>query len=213
MRESADGDLTAVAFGVITTPARTPMPDRLHQLHTEITALIARYQPDAAAIETLYFGRMSLRHHRRPGARRDPAGAGPGGLPVREYKPAEINRPSAGYGNADKWQMQEMIRQLLRLDDLPRPDDAADGLGVAITVSTPAASSACPPDDSPSPSRESTTMIDTVTGQVAAITKQYVVIGRAWGCACTFPTPCATSWTALGTRSRCTPTCTCVRTA
>jgi len=134
VRESPDGDLTAVAFGVISTPARTPMPNRLLQLHTDITALIARYQPDAAAIETLFFGKnVTTAITVAQGRGVILLALAQAGLPVREYKPAEIKQAIAGYGNADKAQMQEMIRQLLSLDDLPRPDDAADGLGVAIT--------------------------------------------------------------------------------
>ncbi|MCL4239320.1 MAG: crossover junction endodeoxyribonuclease RuvC [Anaerolineae bacterium] len=134
VRESPHGDLTAVAFGVITTPARTPMPDRLLQLHTEIAALIARYQPDAAAIEALYFGKnVTTAITVAQGRGVILLALAQASLPVREYKPAEIKQAIAGYGNADKGQMQEMIRQLLGLDNLPRPDDAADGLGVAIT--------------------------------------------------------------------------------
>ncbi|MCZ7538496.1 MAG: crossover junction endodeoxyribonuclease RuvC [Anaerolineae bacterium] len=134
VRESPDGDLTAVAFGVITTPARTPMPDRLLELHAKITALIAQYQPDAAAIEALYFGKnVTTAITVAQGRGVILLALAQAGLAVREYKPAEIKQAIAGYGNADKGQMQEMIRHLLGLDDLPRPDDAADGLGVAIT--------------------------------------------------------------------------------
>jgi crossover junction endodeoxyribonuclease RuvC len=134
VRELSSGDLEAVAYGVITTPAHTPMPDRLRQIYREITALIAQYQPAAAAVETMYFGKNVTTAITVAQARGVILLAlAEAGLPIREYKPAEIKQAIAGYGDADKVQMQEMIRQLLNLDDLPRPDDAADGLGVAIT--------------------------------------------------------------------------------
>lgn len=134
VREHANGDLESVAYGVITTPARTPMQDRLLKIHTEITDLIAAHQPDAAAIETLYFGKnVTTAITVAQGRGVILLALAEAGLPVREYKPAEIKQAIAGYGNADKWQVQEMIRQLLNLDEIPRPDDAADGLGVAIT--------------------------------------------------------------------------------
>jgi crossover junction endodeoxyribonuclease RuvC len=134
VRELSSGDLEAVAYGVITTPAHTPMPDRLRQIYHEITALIAQYQPAAAAVETMYFGKNVTTAITVAQARGVILLAlAEAGLPIREYKPAEIKQAIAGYGDADKVQMQEMIRQLLNLDDIPRPDDAADGLGVAIT--------------------------------------------------------------------------------
>src|SRR5690554_6858521 len=134
VREQADGTLEAVHYGVITTPARTPMQDRLHQIYHEITGLIATYHPDAAAIETLFFGKnVTTAITVAQGRGVILLALAEAGLPVREYKPAEIKQAIAGYGNADKLQVQEMIRQLLNLDEIPRPDDAADGLGIAIT--------------------------------------------------------------------------------
>lgn len=134
VRELSNGDLETVAYGVITTPAHTPMPDRLRQIYREITALIAQHRPAAAAVETMYFGRNVTTAITVAQARGVILLAlAEAGLPIREYKPAEIKQAIAGYGDADKVQMQEMIRQLLDLDDIPRPDDAADGLGVAIT--------------------------------------------------------------------------------
>jgi len=119
---------------VITTPARTPMADRLRQLYHDVSALIAEHQPDAAAIETLYFGKnVTTAITVAQGRGVILLALAEANLPIREYKPAEIKQAIAGYGNADKIQVQEMIRQLLDLDEIPRPDDAADGLGVAIT--------------------------------------------------------------------------------
>ena len=134
VRERADGALEAVAFGVIRTPARTPMAERLQQLYQEITALIERHQPDAAAVETLFFGKnVTTAITVAQGRGVILLALAEAHLPIRDSKPSEIKQAIAGYGNADKEQMQEMIRQLLELDELPQPDDAADGLGVAIT--------------------------------------------------------------------------------
>jgi crossover junction endodeoxyribonuclease RuvC len=134
VRELPDGELEMVDFGVITTPARTPMPERLQQLYEQIVALIARHRPDAAAVEALYFGKnVTTAITVAQGRGVILLALAQAGLPVREYKPAEVKQTIAGYGNAEKEQVQEMIRQLLHLDELPRPDDAADGLGLAIT--------------------------------------------------------------------------------
>lgn len=134
VREHPDGTLEAVAYGVVRTPAKTPMAERLKQLYDEISALIATHKPDAAAIETLFFGRnVTTAITVAQGRGVVLLALAEAGLPIREYKPAEIKQAIAGYGNADKLQVQEMIRQLLNLDKIPKPDDAADGLGVAIT--------------------------------------------------------------------------------
>jgi crossover junction endodeoxyribonuclease RuvC len=134
VREQPDGALEAVAFGVIRTPARTHMAERLQQLYREITLLIAEHRPDAAAVETLFFGKnVTTAITVAQGRGVILLALAEANLPIREYKPSEIKQAVAGYGNAGKEQVQEMIRQLLDLDALPQPDDAADGLGVAIT--------------------------------------------------------------------------------
>lgn len=134
VKEHANGALEAIAYGVVRTPARTPMPARLKTLYDAISALIVEHKPDAAAVETLYFGRnVTTAITVAQGRGVVLLALAEAGLPIREYKPAEIKQAIAGYGNADKEQVQEMIRQLLALDETPKPDDAADGLGVAIT--------------------------------------------------------------------------------
>ncbi len=134
VREHPDGRLEAVAYGVIETKPRQPMPQRLQQIHAEITALIEQHAPDAAAIEALFFGKnVTTAITVAQGRGVILLALAEAGLPIHEYKPSEIKQAIAGYGNADKGQVQEMIRQLLGLDEVPRPDDAADGLGVAIT--------------------------------------------------------------------------------
>ncbi|MBI5960920.1 MAG: crossover junction endodeoxyribonuclease RuvC [Chloroflexi bacterium] len=134
VREHPDGAFEAVDYGVITTPAHTPMAERLLQLHTEVTALITRYQPDVAAIETLFFGKnVTTAITVAQGRGVILLALAEAGVTIREYKPAEVKQSVVGYGNAEKSQMQEMIRQMLNLEKIPRPDDAADGLGLAIT--------------------------------------------------------------------------------
>ncbi|GAB4570472.1 MAG: crossover junction endodeoxyribonuclease RuvC [Anaerolineae bacterium] len=134
VREHPDGTLEAVAYGVISTPARQPMPQRLQKIYTELTGLIDRYRPDAAAIEQLFFAKNVTTAMTVAQARGVQLLAlANAGLPIREYKPNEIKQSIAGYGGASKAQMQQMIQALLELEEVPRPDDAADALAVAIT--------------------------------------------------------------------------------
>lgn len=134
VREEDDGQYVAVDYGVIVTTAHTPMPERLLKLYTDLMKLINRYQPQQIAIEQLFFGKNATTGITVAQARGVMLLASAQvGLPIREYKPKEIKLSIAGYGSADKIQMQVMIQELLRLDEIPRPDDAADGLAVAIT--------------------------------------------------------------------------------
>ncbi len=133
VREHEDGALEAVAYGVITTSARLALPQRLKKLYQELTALLEAHQPDAAAVEQLFFTRnittaISVAHGRGVLL----LALANAQLPIREYKPNEVKQAIAGYGNAPKAQMQEMVRALLGLDHIPSPDDAADALAVAI---------------------------------------------------------------------------------
>ncbi|MBN2470941.1 MAG: crossover junction endodeoxyribonuclease RuvC [Anaerolineae bacterium] len=132
--EHPDGTLEAVDYGVISTPAKTPMPQRLQQIYEELTVLIARHKPDAAAIEQVFFGRNVTTGITVAQARGVQLLAlANANLPIREYKPNEIKQAISGYGGATKPQMQQMIQTLLNLEAIPRPDDAADALAVAIT--------------------------------------------------------------------------------
>ena len=134
VEEHADGALEAIAYGVVRTPARRPMAERLQMLYEQISALLREHQPDAAAVETLYFGRnVTTAITVAQGRGVVLLALAQAGVPIHEYKPAEIKQAIAGYGNADKGQVQEMIRRLLALEDIPKPDDAADGLAVAVT--------------------------------------------------------------------------------
>ena len=131
--EGAAGDPLLLRYGVFTTRAGTPMPARLLTIHQELVALIREAAPDAVAVEELFFKR-NITTALTVGQARGVVllAAAQAGLAVYEYKPAEVKMALVGYGNADKQQIQEMLRMLLGLPDIPRPDDAADAIAVAI---------------------------------------------------------------------------------
>lgn len=128
-----DGRLTAVSFGAITTSPDSPMPERLQHIQRDLQGLLDLYRPDSAAIEEVFFGRNVTTAITVGQARGvlllTLANAG---LPIGEYSPPKIKEAVTGYGKADKTQVQLMVRNLLDLEETPRPDDAADGLAVAI---------------------------------------------------------------------------------
>jgi crossover junction endodeoxyribonuclease RuvC len=131
--EGDGNDLEAIAYGVVTTPAGTPLPQRLQVIYRELTELLVRWQPESSAIEELFFSKNAKTAlavgHGRGAAMLALANAD---LPITEYKPLEVKQAITGHGGADKQQMQQMVKLLLSLDELPRPDDAADALAVAI---------------------------------------------------------------------------------
>lgn len=122
-----------VDYGVIRTPSDRPMAERLRQIYHDLSDVIAGAQPDEAAVEELFFSR-NVTTALTVGQARGVAmlAAAEAGLPVHEYKPAEIKQAVVGYGNASKEQVQEMVRVLLGITEIPRPDDAADAVAVAI---------------------------------------------------------------------------------
>jgi crossover junction endodeoxyribonuclease RuvC len=127
------GRLALITMGVITTPAKTPLPERLQQIYRELLEIVEANQPDASAVEELFFSRnartaMSVGHARGVTL----LALAEAGLSIAEYTPMQIKQAVTGYGNADKRQVQEMVRMLLGLSELPRPDDAADAAAVAI---------------------------------------------------------------------------------
>jgi len=133
IRQAPDGALHLVEFGVIETEAGETTVTRLLALEAGIEGLLARHRPVSAAVERLFFERnvttaMSVGQARGVAlltvARH--------GIAVDEYAPSEIKQAVAGYGGADKRQMQTMVRTLLAMAEVPRPDDAADALAVAI---------------------------------------------------------------------------------
>jgi crossover junction endodeoxyribonuclease RuvC len=131
--EEVGGDLKLVAFGVIRTPADQPLPRRLQLIYHAVSDLAEEWEPEAAAVEELFFSR-NVRTAMSVGQARGVTllALADAGLDVAEYTPLAIKQAVTGYGNADKMQVQEMVRLLLELAEVPRPDDAADALAVAI---------------------------------------------------------------------------------
>ena len=120
-------------FGVITTPAGMRLALRLTQIHTDVSELILAFKPDAIAVEELFFNTnlktaIAVAHGR---AAVIMAGE-KHGVPMYEYTPLQVKKAVAGYGRASKAQVMDMVRRLLSLDDVPKPDDAADALAIAI---------------------------------------------------------------------------------
>jgi len=134
VRLEQDGGLLAVKYGVITTPKNTPPADRLVMLYDQMQELLHEHKPDTAAVEKLFFQR-NITTAIAVGQARGVMllSLAQAGLEVFEYTPNEIKQAVAGYGSAGKRQMQEMVRVLLALESIPKPDDAADALAVAIT--------------------------------------------------------------------------------
>jgi crossover junction endodeoxyribonuclease RuvC len=119
--------------GVITTEAHTELSDRLLTLNNELDVLISRYQPDAMAVEELFFN-TNVKTAIKVGHGRGVAllSAAKAGIKVYEYTPLQVKQAVVGYGRAKKEQVQQMVKVLLNMDKIPKPDDAADALAVAI---------------------------------------------------------------------------------
>jgi crossover junction endodeoxyribonuclease RuvC len=128
-----DSGPALVAYGVVLTPAGTPMPERLKTIYRALTQLIALHGPDTAAVEKLFFQR-NVSTAMTVGQARGVAllALAEANVPVGEYNPRDVKQAVAGYGAADKPQIQQMVRAILNLTDIPKPDDAADALAVAI---------------------------------------------------------------------------------
>lgn len=133
VRDNRDNSLEAVGYGVISTPPEMPMSQRLLELHNHLAEILLLHRPDSGAVEKLFFQRnvrtalsvgqacgvvlMTLEQS---------------GVQVGEYTPLEVKQAVVGYGGADKNQVQQMVRAILGLAEIPRPDDAADALAIAI---------------------------------------------------------------------------------
>ena len=122
-----------VACGAITAPPAASFPERLGCIHRELTLLLAQARPDCVAIENLFYS-TNVRSALKLGHARGVAmlAAVEAGCEIVEYTPAEVKRAVVGYGRADKRQVQQMVKLLLGLDEMPSPHDAADALAVAI---------------------------------------------------------------------------------
>jgi crossover junction endodeoxyribonuclease RuvC len=134
VRELNDGSLQSVAYNVIRTTPDYAMWDRLDMIYKGVEAVIREYSPDRAAVEELFFAKnVTTAITVAQGRGVILLALAQAGLEIAEYKPHVVKQAISGYGNAKKPQMQEMTRILLGLDDIPRPDDAADALAIAIT--------------------------------------------------------------------------------
>ncbi len=126
-------ELSLVSCDVITTPAGMPLPERLQHIYHHLSEIISTYRPNEAAMEELFFAK-NARTALAVGQARGVAmlALANGGLTVAEYTPKQVKLAVTGYGGANKEQVGEMVRILLRLKTIPRPDDAADAAAVAI---------------------------------------------------------------------------------
>ena len=128
-----NGKVKLVDAGVITTPAHTPLPDRLEEIYNGLTGIISDTKPSVMAIEKLFFAKnvttaMSVSHARGVAMLTGKQA----NLQREEYTPMQIKQTITGYGKADKKQVQEMVRIQLGLTEVPKPDDCADALAAAI---------------------------------------------------------------------------------
>lgn len=124
---------TVVDYGAITTAAGTLMSRRITQIYDELAEIIERYKPDAFAVEELFFNKniktaLTVGHARGAAV----LAASKANLPIYEYTPLQVKQAVVGYGRAEKNQVQQMVKILLNLRAIPKPDDVADALAVAI---------------------------------------------------------------------------------
>lgn len=133
--EEIDGQPVVITYGAITTrPKDGDAAHRLQLIYQQLSELLITYEPDAAAVEELFFGR-NITTAIKVGQARGVLllALANAGIPVAEYSPPKIKESVSGYGNASKQQVQFMVQNILNLDEVPKPDDAADGLAVALT--------------------------------------------------------------------------------
>jgi len=128
-----NGQAVAIAYGAITTPSDLPLPDRLKLLQRDLAAVIAQYQPDHAAVEQLFFNK-NVRTALAVGHARGVIllTLAQANVPIYEYTPLAVKQAVTGSGRADKRQVQQMVTLLLSLSKIPKPDDAADALAIAL---------------------------------------------------------------------------------
>ena len=131
--ESNRGSVRMLQYGAVTTEAGLPLATRLVQIENDMTALIAQLKPDEIAVEELFFSKnittgIAVAHGRGVIL----CTAERLGVPIFEYTPMQVKQAVAGYGLADKKQVMDMTKRLLKLEAVPKPDDAADALAIAI---------------------------------------------------------------------------------
>jgi crossover junction endodeoxyribonuclease RuvC len=133
VRETERGELEMVQYGALLTPAGELPERRLLMLYRQLKELILLHRPDSAAVEKLFF-QKNVTTAIAVGQARGVIllALAEAGIRLQEYTPMEVKQAVAGYGGAEKHQMQVMVKALLGLPDIPRPDDAADALAIAI---------------------------------------------------------------------------------
>ena len=132
--EAERGNYKLIQFGTVTTPPGVPMPQRLRAIYSGVSQLMDIYQPDDVAFEELFFAKNITTGMAVSAAR------GVALLAVvqrtenlYEYTPMQVKQAVTGYGKADKHQVQMMVKMLLNIKEIPKPDDAADAVAIALT--------------------------------------------------------------------------------
>ena len=131
--DSESGTQRMVQYGAINTPANTPLAARLVQIEQDLMELLDQFKPDEVAIEELFFSKnittgIAVAHARGVIL----ATVEKAGIPLYEYTPMQVKQAVVGYGLAEKNQVMDMTKRLLKLRSVPKPDDAADALAIAI---------------------------------------------------------------------------------
>lgn len=132
--EIKGNDKRVIDCGVISTHKDLPMPERLVELHKDLSELIKTHRPDWCAVEQLFFAR-NVTTAITVGQARGVIllAAAENNLSIVEYTPLQVKQAVTGYGQATKKQVQEMVKTILGLKEIPKPDDAADALAIALT--------------------------------------------------------------------------------
>lgn len=128
------GRFSVVGFGAVTTPADLPFEKRLKMIYEDITEIIETYKPDEMGIEKLFFNtneKTAIDVAQARGVTLLPAIMR--NIPIYEYTPLQVKSSIVGYGRAEKKQVQEMTKTMLHLKEVPKPDDTADAVAIAIT--------------------------------------------------------------------------------
>ena len=129
----AKNRFSVAGYGAITTKAKTPFPERLSVIYSDMCEIIEKYKPDRLSIEKLYFNTNSTTAIDVAQARGVIVlAARHKGVEIFEYTPLQVKQAVTGYGRAEKHQVMEMVKNLLCLKAVPKPDDTADALAIAI---------------------------------------------------------------------------------
>lgn len=128
-----NNSFTTLDYGAILTTPEMPFPKRLHKIYAELSEILQKHKPDAMSVEKLYFTNNKTTGIDVAQARGVILlAAEQQGIPIYEYTPMQVKQAVVGYGKAIKSQMMEMTKRLLKLRELPKPDDTADALALAI---------------------------------------------------------------------------------